>query len=350
MDRKSYLRDRVKGMFLGVAIGDALGVPYEKLGHEEIAAAYGSDFSVYRDPNEKHFLKGVLKAGDISDDTQLTLAVAESLIACNGFNVEDQAMRHIKAMDESTFGWGKGTKSAIERLKSGVGACFSGTPNGAGNGIAMKISPLGALMAAMFFSDGGDRRRDIFLENSFDLALMTHRSAMAIASGWTQTRLIRLCFLTDSPDYENFKRSFLVEAISVCAESESPNLGMDEIKERLIDRFVEMLYASVCDLDIVPNIASMYSKKPFFVYDSLPLSYACFLKDPFSIESLYNAIRAGGDTDTNASMVGALLGALNGAGIFPENLVKGLNEQVYNQVMSAAYRFCERFVDIPTVY
>ena len=61
-----------------------------------------------------------------------------------------------------------------------------------------------------------------------------------------------------------------------------------------------------------------------FAASSLPLSYYFFLKDPQSIESLYATVAAGGDTDTNAALVGSLLGTLHGKDFFPEHLVNRL--------------------------
>jgi ADP-ribosylglycohydrolase len=66
-----------------------------------------------------------------------------------------------------------------------------------------------------------------------------------------------------------------------------------------------------------------------------------FLKNPYSIDSLYEVINAGGDADSNGSMVAALLGALNGPFIFPSHLVHGLNQIQFNEVLSVADEFTE---------
>ena len=78
-----------------------------------------------------------------------------------------------------------------------------------------------------------------------------------------------------------------------------------------------------------------------YVYDSLPFSYAYFLKNPFSSEALIEVVNAGGDTDSNGAMVGALLGALHGTDIFPQHLIDGLKGK--EQIIDAVDRFCERF-------
>jgi ADP-ribosylglycohydrolase len=62
--------------------------------------------------------------------------------------------------------------------------------------------------------------------------------------------------------------------------------------------------------------------------DSVPLSLFCARKAedlPFE-EVLIDAIEAGGDTDTIASMTGNIIGAHFGKAIIPENLVEQLPE------------------------
>ncbi|MCI5125478.1 MAG: ADP-ribosylglycohydrolase family protein [Candidatus Electrothrix sp. AR5] len=62
--------------------------------------------------------------------------------------------------------------------------------------------------------------------------------------------------------------------------------------------------------------------------DSVPLSLFCARKPedlPFE-EVLIDAIKAGGDTDTIASMTGNIIGAHFGKAILPENLTEQLSE------------------------
>jgi ADP-ribosylglycohydrolase len=63
------------------------------------------------------------------------------------------------------------------------------------------------------------------------------------------------------------------------------------------------------------------TKAAFSAYNSFGLSYAMFVRKPDSFEAVYDVIAAGGDTDSNASIVGSLLGALNGEKVIPSDLV-----------------------------
>jgi ADP-ribosylglycohydrolase len=52
-------------------------------------------------------------------------------------------------------------------------------------------------------------------------------------------------------------------------------------------------------------------------------------------------VNAGGDTDTNGAMLGALLGALNGTQVFPQHLIDGLVNK--DNVINTADRLCDVF-------
>jgi ADP-ribosylglycohydrolase len=88
------------------------------------------------------------------------------------------------------------------------------------------------------------------------------------------------------------------------------------------------------------ELADMNGSDSFIVYNTLPLAYACFLRHPTSVEALYDAVAAGGDTDTNASIAGSLVGALNGTAVFPAHLIEGL--RMRERIMDTAERLCER--------
>lgn len=345
---KLKLIDRVVGMFLGIAIGDALGMPFEKIfTPAELLALPDEAFANYQDPPAGHkFHDGKIKAGETTDDTQLSLVVAESLITCGGIDMNDMARQHVAAMDQRVSGWGRGTTSAIEKIKAGVPWDKAGVPNGAGNGIMMKTSPVGAFIASV---PKGSFQYGKAFEGALDLALMTHHSRMGLAQGWIQAELIRLCLDWEEKEGRNsnnpdFILHFMSCAIIECVRVEGWWAGrqMDTIKERLVDRLTDLLYERRYNEDLA-TLAARYGAQPFYVYDSMPLAYSCFLKDHDSFQAVINAIRVGGDTDTNASIVGALLGAKNGIAVFPPELIDGLKEK--RKIFDVAERFCETFIN-----
>ena len=112
------LADRYAGSLIGVLAGDALGAPYEKWEPDAIR----TDFDLrggltpfgYPDPWGKH---GQFPAGLPTDDSEFTAALAESLIAQNGTDPEDQYRRFKQLVegvstlhDMLTHGFGKTTR------------------------------------------------------------------------------------------------------------------------------------------------------------------------------------------------------------------------------------------------
>ena len=68
------IQDRVRGALYGVAIGDAMGGPLEFLDANEIKMRYGQ----VREMIGGGWLN--LKPGEVTDDTQMTLCVAEGIL------------------------------------------------------------------------------------------------------------------------------------------------------------------------------------------------------------------------------------------------------------------------------
>ena len=117
-----------------------------------------------------------------------------------------------------------------------------------------------------------------------------------------------------------------------------------------------MRYHHLCTLSLTLRFESLFENQydaqklieefgggSCYCYNSVPFTYGFFLQNPHSVESLYDVINAGGDTDSNGSMLGALLGALHGTSIFPQHLIDGLVER--EKVLEVAQRFAEKFAD-----
>jgi ADP-ribosylglycohydrolase len=326
-------------MFLGIAIGDALGMPVETMSLEQIAQKYGQVNRYIRPDGHKWF--DGREAGTWTDDTQLSLVMAESLIASHGINLDDIAEKHVRAMQETTLGWGGSTIESVYRLTNGVHWSKSGKSSkaggGCGNGVAMKVAPLGIWAALKLGIDVWMNPSSDFVFQLQDIAWMTHRSGMAVASAITQVFSIAYLVQADSShlQLDRFAKTleFGARLGESCRLSDEPE---DKLSER-IRKLSEMDWSSPTDI----QISDLFGRGTSYICNSLPFSFAFFLRNPHSIETLYDVASAGGDTDTNASMVGALLGALHGESFFPENLIRELWK--VGEILDIAERFCETF-------
>lgn len=314
-------RDKVKGMLLGVVIGDALGMPVETLSKNEIAAKFGR-ITEYR-ANSGHKWFSDSPAGQWTDDTQLTLAVMQSLVDCRKLDLENLSQCHVEALNDTDRGWGGTTRRAVRRLAAGAPFHESGRPeresDGKGNGVIMKIAPLAALLLS-------ERNRDekLALEDIVRVNNMTHNTP--IAQGAAIGHVIGLMYCL-----ANRAESFSIE-------------NLTRILERYVRPFDEGLASRLARLPAsnsmsIDEIILQSGGGTTFVGDSMAQSYLLFGRNWRSIEALYDAVNAGGDTDSNASIVGALLGAIHGTQIFPDWLRNGFQQQ--SSIEEAIGRFCD---------
>jgi len=344
-EKYMFIRNQVMGMFLLSAIGDALGIPIETLSRDEIARRYGR-VEDYLSP-KGHKWYDAWQEGRWSDDTQLTLAITDSLTACHFVDLDDIARCHLSAYEECSVGWGGSTKSAMERLRSGVHWKYSGTEGGygekgnkgKGNGVAMKIAPLAAFYAAQFPSGLG-LFSDRYIQDSIrSLTFMTHRSGMALGSASAQIAAVMYCLHQSAENFNSIDFARIVAEASLLGE----RLYEDtDTKDRLTDRLNRLMQYNPQEIAKMNDeeIERHFGSGKCYVYESLPVAHALFLRNPHSIETLYDAVNFGEDTDTIGAIVGALLGALNGAAIIPEHLRAGLWQK--ERVIKTAERFCDQ--------
>ena len=134
------LLDRARGALLGTFVGDALGMPFEGQ-HGRLI------------PPRLELLDARLGRGTYTDDTQMMIALAESLIRCEVVDEGDLARAFLEAYDPRR-GYGAGTRRVIELWRQGVpvdeaaGRLFAGRGS-LGNGAAMRVAPV----AVRFFDD-----------------------------------------------------------------------------------------------------------------------------------------------------------------------------------------------------
>ena len=331
-------RDKIRGMFLGIAIGDALFMPVETYDADKIRSLHGRINRYLEPPFAHKWHKDTKHSGAWTDDTQLTLAVADSLIEYRGFNMDDLAQRHVDYYRrEGDRGFGATTRNAIKRIESGVHWSDSGKTNnprhGRGNGLPMKIAPLGAM--------------DCQLIQGCDFACMTHYTYLGVESALAHMNAIHACLHsnaigTRTEIIDTFVASFRklqTEKISNrYLQEHFPSIKMGD--KSLLEALLMLRHLPLEKMS-AEDFIKLFGGGSTYVYHSLLFSYAFFLRDPFSIETLYDVGNAGGDTDTNASIVGGMLGALNGTSIFPQHLIDGLWQK--DRIINTAERFCDTF-------
>ena len=129
-------QDKYRGAMLGTGIGDALGRAAEGLSPRNIIEAYGTVDSFIP---WHGWVDG--PTGTLTDDTELALCIAESIVECGRFDPQDLADR-FAAWVRVGRGVGSATRAACRRLPMGAPWYEAGSAS-AGNGAAMRAAPIG---------------------------------------------------------------------------------------------------------------------------------------------------------------------------------------------------------------
>ena len=322
------LKDKIRGLFLGVGIGDAFGMPFESRPYEVVKNIKKREN--YRSGRWK-------KRGSTTDDCQLTLATANAILETPSIDMDRIAEHHVKAYNDTVSGWGSTTREAVKKISEGVHWSQSGDFNGAenrglGNGIPMKAAPLAAYFALT---------SDYYIFNKIcvDFTAMTHQTSIAVSSCFAHIAAIVECLGQSQTSFNT--KDFLRKVIraSEMGRSYFPNTLKDDLTDRL--KTLLPLYETPKLLYDDEYLVTSYGGGSCYVYNSLPFAYAFFIRGPFTIQSMVDVAYCGGDADTNASFVGGLLGALCGEQIFPDHLKENLDKR--EEIVKAADGLCEKF-------
>lgn len=304
-----------RGSLLGLAVGDALGTTYE---FEQIeqppypALATGPAVEVVgHGPFD-------LAPGQVTDDTQLAVCLARSLREQRRLDVTDLGERYV-AWTTSAFDIGNQTRAALARIERGEPAATAGVSTwrasgrrAAGNGSLMRTAPIAIAFAA-------EPARVI--EAAIDDSLITH----------ADPRCVLACAAFDAAIAASVtgNRHTMVEvarAAGATAERILTARWSGDDPDRVADRAT---IASARD-DLERDLDAALANDPGvdragldlhrtagFVRVAFRLAFWHAVHTPSWRAAVVDVASRGGDADTNAAIVGALLGARDGASAIP---------------------------------
>ena len=268
------MQDSLKGILVGLAVGDALGAPHEfhnstplteYTGILEIVPKYRFRF-VSRDD----------VIGQYTDDTEMTLANIRSVITNDGFEEEEVALGYMKWANCSKA-MGRNTRALFKGVKTYKGYRTRFKKIFTSQNKNEWTQSNGCLMRCSFLSFLGD---DIVGRD----CKLTNPSQICIQSCLVYTRLIRGVVL----DPEISKKTLVKRALEGVDEKRVRNTVIRAVKGKMRDVTGRtkgwVLHALWCAI------------------------YAWIHFDSYQ-DGIDAVIRMGGDTDTNAAITGALIGA-----------------------------------------
>lgn len=304
----------VKGMLLGLATGDALGVPVE----------FESRMTLKNAPvkNMRAFGSWSQPAGTWSDDTSLTIAAMESISRLGKIDYQDIMENFLRwyERDDFTatgerFDIGNTTRAAILRFSRRIlppTKCGATDDNTNGNGSLMRILP-----ATLYLYGTRGKIGDDELKIIHEFSAMTHGHIISQISCGIYS-LITAQILNG----KNISESFLI--------------GMNDAKNFYGTNEAFTNFSRLCDekFTALPE-NKIYSSG--YVVDTLEAALWCLLNTDDYKSLALKAVNLGGDTDTVAAVAGGLAGIFYGAESIPAEWLAILKRRDYLEKICADF-------------
>ncbi|GAB3301902.1 ADP-ribosylglycohydrolase family protein [Parasphingorhabdus pacifica] len=288
---------KARGVLLGAAMGDALGAAFEGRHMVDDALLLEHESSTAR----LHY----------TDDTAQTLVLARHLLEQRDQSApvaEDVLARDFARAwhDEPWRGYGAGSRRVLGRILDGADwsdaarECFSGHGS-YGNGGAMRVAPVAVIATG--------------LEHASELARRTARVTHAHPDG-EDGAVLQACAVYTALHTDPSRpldRGHFLDQLNGVVRSTNWQGRLDRIR--------------TMSTSASPSYAAEQLGNDTTAINSVPMALHAFLQYPDRpVEAIRHAIRAGGDTDTIASMAGAMTGARTGINHLPAAWLERLED------------------------
>jgi ADP-ribosyl-[dinitrogen reductase] hydrolase len=304
--------NQIKGTFLGIAIGDALGVPVEFMSRSHLSQNPIKSFNQFYFQNENR--------GSWSDDSSLTFCLAETII--EGFSLELLAekikawyLENYWAPNGVAFEIGIATRNSIYRLEKGTTPSESGESGeySNGNGSLMRVAPLAFYLANESIEDRFQTVKKV--------SSITHAHMRSVISCFFFIEFLQNLMICDDK-FEAFETT--QNTVRDYINSTSCNNDEKAL-------FLRLFYDKVYLLEEEEVFSSAY------VLHTLEASIWCFLNTNTYEEAVLKAVNLGHDTDTTGSVTGALAGIFYGADAIDTKFIETIARS--NDIIDLAERF-----------
>eukprot|EP00930_Biecheleria_cincta_P095616 TRINITY_DN87560_c0_g1_i1.p1 TRINITY_DN87560_c0_g1~~TRINITY_DN87560_c0_g1_i1.p1 ORF type:complete len:402 (-),score=51.24 TRINITY_DN87560_c0_g1_i1:73-1221(-) len=346
---EAQIQERARGCILGLMIGDALGAAVEGFPQKEIRelaqltwksnciedflqavhmgtyvpdgepgtyrpakAVRDTNFVPSGPPSNSNVMKHCARLGMYTDDTNAALALASSIAECGHVSHEHVARRTAEFFrdNEHYRGCPPTAKMVQQASLDGVSADDTGLPpyfpfpgGSFANGGAMRISPL-----AIAYRSADDATLRLAVQAA---TRGTHRHPEAVDFAVVQAAAVQYCLRSEVADFdaialladlasrcESEAMRRVVEAIAECIASSPDNCDDHEVVSKVVS------------LEERPGSGMSFQIASVHMAPCVLWATCRHFKEP--VKAIQVAIDLGGDTDTTASMVGAMVGALHG--------------------------------------
>ncbi|MCB0049706.1 MAG: ADP-ribosylglycohydrolase family protein [Caldilinea sp.] len=318
----SRKKDKMRGAFVGLAVGDALGAPVQFMERGTFPRVTGMRGGAF----------GALPAGTWTDDTAMALCLAYSIGKCRGLDTDDQMAAYADWLQNGfmssigeAFDVGNCTYRAISAYIQAVftGRDFEGVPFGctypdsAGNGSIMRLAPVPIVTMALDFTTA--------MHWAASSSRVTHAHPEAVDGARLLTTLVRSALIVDGSERAKSDRRWVTDSQGFATEF----LATDKMKG--LAR--ELPGLEGMEEDIVPDST--------YVYDTLKAAVWAFVNTTSFEECRLTAVNLGGDADSIGAVAGQIAGAFYGYSAIPGKWIDVLARRTL--VEDAATRLAELY-------
>lgn len=293
---------------MGLAIGDAIGVPVEFRSRQEISKNPVISMREYGTHNQP--------MGTWSDDTSLTLALMDSIVEYNTIDYRDIMDRFSNWLINcdytatgEVFDVGNSTSRAIMNYGRGVDPleCGGASEYENGNGSLMRILPIAYYLKKCTLPI--DKRMDII----HNVSALTHRHPISLIG----------CGI-----YINIAMKLLEEKLSLY---ESVGQGIKNAFEYYEGKsWIDIdAYSRLKELSSFLGLSDIEIKSSSYVVHTLESALWCLLNTNSYAECVLKAVNLGDDTDTVGAVAGGLAGIYYGLDQIPPNWLNVIAEKSF---------------------
>lgn len=280
------VRERARGAFLGLALGDALGATVEFMLPGEIRATHG----LHREIVGGGWLR--LRPGAVTDDTQMSIWLGRSIVAGGGFDLERAAVHLAAWLRTGPADVGNTVRRGLRRFVVEGTLAGDPSPGDAGNGAAMRMLPV-----ALAFLGHHER----MWRAAIDQGRLTHHHPFSDAACVHVGELVQLaCLGLSLPRLRRASDAFV---------RDHPAFAFSPYRQRASGYVVETLATALHFLHATRDFEA----------------------------ALVETVNQGGDADTTGAIVGAIAGAYHGPDAIPNRWLRRLDPAVREE--------CEQLAD-----
>ncbi len=268
---------RAIAAYLGLAIGDALGATVEFMTPREIKAEYGIHYEMIGGG----WLK--LRPGQVTDDTTMSLALGEAILARRAVDPLAIAQAFDGWMRAKPVDIGNTVRRGILNFRNSGSLAVEPCDHDAGNGACMRVLPVA--LATLGQSDGQVAAAVVMQSH------LTHNNPLSDAGTLCVVQLIQMAL----------------------AGASKLELLFGPVRE-LTQRHPEFGFRQ----------RNTNNPSGYIVHTLRAVFQALFDTDSFE-ECLIDVVNRGGDADTTGAIAGMIAGALYGRAAIPERWLKSLD-------------------------